>query len=108
MTSQSQAEIKQLLEFATGLAVEAGDLTLRYFGGVVQHDAKGDLIYDQISQHKHPRSGEDDKVGKWNVTYHLPNPKPVVADQSSMEFRNLHAQAARLHAVFSGFLRAFG
>lgn len=35
-------EIRELLAFATRLAVEAGDVTLKYFGGVVDHDAKGD------------------------------------------------------------------
>ena len=43
MTDQaSLAEVGELLEFATGLAQEAGALTLRYFGGVVDHDTKGD------------------------------------------------------------------
>jgi len=36
------AEVRELLEFATALATEAGALTLRYFGGIVDHDAKGD------------------------------------------------------------------
>jgi len=35
-------EVRELLDFAIDVAVEAGDLTLRYFGGVVSHDAKGD------------------------------------------------------------------
>ncbi|HET9949667.1 MAG TPA: inositol monophosphatase family protein [Longimicrobiales bacterium] len=30
------------MDFATRLAVEAGDVTLKYFGGLVDHDAKGD------------------------------------------------------------------
>jgi histidinol phosphatase-like enzyme (inositol monophosphatase family) len=40
--TQIHTEIGELLEFATGLAHEAGDLTLEYFGGIVDHDAKGD------------------------------------------------------------------
>ena len=39
---RSHAEIADLLAFATELAQEAGDLTLRYFGGIVDHDAKSD------------------------------------------------------------------
>lgn len=35
-------EVRELLDFATDVAMEAGDLTLRYYGGVVSHDAKGD------------------------------------------------------------------
>lgn len=35
-------EVRELLEFATAVAHEAGDVTLRYFGGIVDHDAKGD------------------------------------------------------------------
>lgn len=42
MTDASMTEIRHLLTLATGLAREAGALTLRYFGGVVDHDAKGD------------------------------------------------------------------
>ena len=42
ITSSDQGEIRELLDFATNLAVEAGDVTLKYFGGVVAHDAKGD------------------------------------------------------------------
>lgn len=38
----SLAEVRELLEYATALAHVAGDHTLRYFGGVVDHDAKGD------------------------------------------------------------------
>jgi histidinol-phosphatase len=34
--------VRELLGFATGLAREAGDVTLRYYGRVVAHDAKGD------------------------------------------------------------------
>ncbi len=37
-----QDEVQELLDFATGLAKLAGDHTLRYFGGVVEHDAKHD------------------------------------------------------------------
>jgi histidinol phosphatase-like enzyme (inositol monophosphatase family) len=37
-----QAEIQELLDFAVELATAAGDHTLRYFGGVVDHDAKHD------------------------------------------------------------------
>lgn len=36
------AEIRELLDFATLLAREAGEITLKYFGGVVGHDTKGD------------------------------------------------------------------
>ena len=35
-------EVRELLDFATQLAIQAGDHTLKYFGGVVHHDAKGD------------------------------------------------------------------
>jgi histidinol-phosphatase len=35
-------ETEELLDFATKLAIRAGELTLRYFGGIVDHDAKGD------------------------------------------------------------------
>ena len=43
MTAEtSRSEIQELLEFATALARLAGDHTLEYFGGVVDHDAKGD------------------------------------------------------------------
>lgn len=38
----SPDEIQELLEFATELAHEAGALTLRYYGGLVDYDAKGD------------------------------------------------------------------
>lgn len=38
----SSSEIRELLDFATELALEAGEVTLKYFGGVVDHDAKGD------------------------------------------------------------------
>jgi len=38
----SPDEIRELLDFATELAEEAGRITLRHFGGVVQHDSKGD------------------------------------------------------------------
>ena len=36
------AEIRELLDFATTLAHEAGDVTLKYFGGIVTHDSKDD------------------------------------------------------------------
>ena len=43
MTDQaSRAEVSELLDFATELAHEAGALTLEYYGGLVEHDAKGD------------------------------------------------------------------
>ena len=43
MSDASHAdEIRELLSFATDLAHRAGDLTLEYFGGIVEHDAKGD------------------------------------------------------------------
>ncbi len=38
----SSDQVRELLDFATLLAHEAGALTLRYFGGLVDHDAKGD------------------------------------------------------------------
>lgn len=38
----NSSEIRELLDFATVLALEAGEVTLKYFGGVVDHDAKGD------------------------------------------------------------------
>lgn len=38
----SPDEIRELLDFATLLAEEAGEVTLRYFGGIVASDAKGD------------------------------------------------------------------
>lgn len=38
----TDAEVKELLDFATELAHEAGDLTLRYFGGLVDADDKSD------------------------------------------------------------------
>ncbi|MGB1779611.1 MAG: inositol monophosphatase family protein, partial [Longimicrobiales bacterium] len=40
--SASEREIRELLDFATTLAHQAGDITLKYFGGVVASDAKGD------------------------------------------------------------------
>ena len=40
MTSSS--EVRELLDFATSAAREAGALTLRYYGGTVDYDAKGD------------------------------------------------------------------
>lgn len=43
MTEQPpRAEVRELLDFATQMARLAGDHTLRYFGGVVDHDDKGD------------------------------------------------------------------
>jgi histidinol phosphatase-like enzyme (inositol monophosphatase family) len=42
VTATSPAELEDLLRFATGVAHEAGDLTLGYFGGIVDHDPKGD------------------------------------------------------------------
>ncbi|MDH5589750.1 MAG: inositol monophosphatase family protein [Gemmatimonadota bacterium] len=35
-------EVREILDFATDIAREAGDLTLRHFGAVVAHDSKGD------------------------------------------------------------------
>lgn len=40
--SNNDGEVKELLDFATEVAIEAGTITLQYFGGVVDHDAKGD------------------------------------------------------------------
>ena len=40
--SASETEIRDLLDYATTLAHEAGDITLKYFGGVLASDAKGD------------------------------------------------------------------
>jgi len=40
--SSSPDEIRELLAFATEVAQAAGQLTLRYFGGVVAHESKGD------------------------------------------------------------------
>ncbi len=37
-----RTEVRELLDFATELAHEAGDLSLTYYGRVVEHDAKGD------------------------------------------------------------------
>ena len=42
MSDTPVSDIQELLTFATEVAVEAGDLTLRYFGGIVDHDPKGD------------------------------------------------------------------
>ena len=36
------SEIRELLDFAVELAQDAGALTLKYFGGIVDADAKGD------------------------------------------------------------------
>jgi len=41
-TSGIRTEIAALVELATELAHEAGDLALRYYGAVVDHTAKGD------------------------------------------------------------------
>lgn len=41
-TSHAPAEVRELLDFATTLAHQAGEVTLKYFGGIVDHDAKGD------------------------------------------------------------------
>jgi len=41
-TLTTETEIRELLDFATALAKLAGDHTMEYFGGVVDHDAKGD------------------------------------------------------------------
>jgi histidinol-phosphatase len=38
----SLAELREILDFATALAHDAGALTLRYFGGLVEAEAKGD------------------------------------------------------------------
>ena len=38
----NRTEVRELLDFAVELAHEAGDLTLQYYGKVVEHDAKGD------------------------------------------------------------------
>jgi histidinol-phosphatase len=38
----SSEHVRELLEFATTVAQEAGALTLRHFGGLVNHEAKGD------------------------------------------------------------------
>jgi len=35
-------ETRTLLDFATELALAAGALTLRYYGGIIEYDAKGD------------------------------------------------------------------
>ena len=40
--TRDRSEVRELLDFAVDLAREAGDLTLRYFGGIVDHDAKSD------------------------------------------------------------------
>ena len=38
----SETEIRELLDYETTLAHEAGDIALKHFGGVVASDAKGD------------------------------------------------------------------
>lgn len=40
--SRPSEEVEELLAFATEIAVAAGDVTLKHFGGIVEHDAKGD------------------------------------------------------------------
>jgi histidinol-phosphatase len=40
--SAGVGEIRELLDFATELALEAGDHTLKYFGGLVEAESKGD------------------------------------------------------------------
>ncbi|MDH3421694.1 MAG: histidinol phosphate phosphatase, partial [Gemmatimonadota bacterium] len=40
--SAEASEVKELLDFATELALEAGDHTLKYFGGLVDAVSKGD------------------------------------------------------------------
>jgi histidinol phosphatase-like enzyme (inositol monophosphatase family) len=40
--STALAEVRELLDFATNLAHEAGALTLQYYGGNVDYEAKGD------------------------------------------------------------------
>jgi histidinol-phosphatase len=42
VTNDSRDEIQELLDFATTLALEAGEITLQHFGGIVAHDSKGD------------------------------------------------------------------
>ena len=42
MSSSTSTEVRELLDFAIELAHEAGDLTLRWYGGIVDHDPKGD------------------------------------------------------------------
>jgi histidinol phosphatase-like enzyme (inositol monophosphatase family) len=37
-----RTETRELLDFATDLALQAGELTLEYYGAVVEHEAKGD------------------------------------------------------------------
>jgi histidinol phosphatase-like enzyme (inositol monophosphatase family) len=39
---RARSETRELLDFATDLAYEAGALTLKYYGGLVDADAKGD------------------------------------------------------------------
>ena len=40
--SRPSEEVEELLAFATEIAVAAGDVTLKHFGGIVEHAAKGD------------------------------------------------------------------
>ena len=42
MTGAADREVRELLDFATEVATEAGRVTLAYFGGVVGHETKGD------------------------------------------------------------------
>jgi histidinol phosphatase-like enzyme (inositol monophosphatase family) len=41
-TRKASVEVRELLDFATKVALEAGDHTLRFYGGLVDYDAKGD------------------------------------------------------------------
>ncbi len=42
MSRPARDDVRELLEFAVRIAHEAGTLTLRYFGGLVEHEAKAD------------------------------------------------------------------
>lgn len=42
MSAKADGEIAEILDFATTIAHEAGEVTLELFGGIVRHDAKGD------------------------------------------------------------------
>ena len=68
-------EVRELLDFATQLAIQAGDHTLKYFGGVVHHDAKGDgspvtiaeqLIRAKIEKHYPHHSILGEEYGESN------------------------------------------
>lgn len=41
-TPTDDREVQEILDFATVIAHEAGQLTLEYFGGIIEYDAKGD------------------------------------------------------------------